>query len=219
VSSRGVFTGAEELPMRRLTKAGIGLLVLLIAVIIGVGRLVQYGFSARDEPTGVEHFVARRLRHLSVPRSERDANNPVPLTPEVLAMGRAHFADHCAVCHGNDGRGKTTIGKNLYPKAPDMWDEETQSLSDGEIFYTIKNGVRLTGMPAWGEDTPEEDLESWHLVHFIRHLPQITVEELAEMRELNPRTRTEWQEAEAERAFLEGQSAGPAPVESKPHRH
>jgi mono/diheme cytochrome c family protein len=206
--------------MRGLKRAGIGLLVLLIAAIIGVGRLVQHGLSARDEPTAVEHFVAGRLRRLSVPRSERDAKNPVPLTPEILAQGRAHFADHCAVCHGNDGRGKTTIGRNLYPKAPDMWDKETQSLSDGEIFYTIKNGVRLTGMPAWGEDNSEADLDSWHLVHFIRHLPQITVEELAEMRELNPRTRAEWQEAEAEKDFLAGgESAGPPPVESKPHRH
>lgn len=205
--------------MRGLTKAGIGLLILLIAAIVGVGFLLQHGFSARDEPTVVEALVASRLRRLSVPRSQRDVKNPVPPTPEVLAQGRAHFADHCAVCHGNDGRGKTTIGQNLYPKAPDMWAKETQSLSDGEVFYIIKNGVRLTGMPAWGEDSPEDDRESWHLVHFIRHLPQITVEELAEMRELNPKTRAEWQEEEEERDFLEGKSAGSAPKEDKPHRH
>ena len=85
-----------------------------------------------------------------------------------------HFADHCASCHGNDGRGKTEIGQNLYPKAPDMWGEETQKLSDGELFYIIKNGVRLTGMPAWGKDTPKDDRQSWHLVAFIRHVPWIT---------------------------------------------
>jgi mono/diheme cytochrome c family protein len=205
--------------MRGWTKAGIGVLIFLVAAIVGFGLLVQRGLSARDEPTAVEHFLARTLRHLSVPRAERDAKNPVPLTPEVLAQGRAHFADHCAVCHDNDGRGKTAIGQNLYPKAPDMWAKETQSLSDGEIFYTIKNGVRLTGMPAWGEETPEDDRESWHLVHFIRHLPQITVEELAEMRELNPKTRAEWQQEEEESAFLEGEHAGPSPAESQPHRH
>jgi mono/diheme cytochrome c family protein len=205
--------------MRGWAKAGIGVLILLVAAIVGVGVLVQHGLSARDEPTVVEHVFARTLRHLSVPRAERDAKNPVPLTPEVLAQGRAHFADHCAVCHGNDGHGKTAIGQNLYPKAPDMWAKDTQSLSDGAIFYTIKNGVRLTGMPAWGEDTPEDDRESWHLVHFIRHLPQITVEELAEMRELNPKTRAEWQQEEEERAFLEGENPGPSPAESQPHRH
>lgn len=205
--------------MRALTKVGIGLLILFIAVIIGVGLLVQHGFSAREKPTVVEAFVARRLRWLSVPSSQRDAKNPVSLTPDVLAEGRAHFADHCAVCHGNDGRGKTAIGQNLYPKAPDMWDKETQSLSDGELFYIIENGVRLTGMPAWGEDSPEDDHESWPLVHFIRHLPHITVEELAEMRELNPKTRAEWQEEEEKREVLEGKSAAPTPKEHKPHRH
>lgn len=205
--------------MRGLTKAGIGLLIFLIAAIVGVGFLVQHGFSARDEPTAVEAFVARTLRRLSVPNSQRDAKNPVPLTREVLAQGRAHFADHCAGCHGNDGRGKTTIGQNLYPKAPDMWAKETQSLSDGEVFYIIKNGVRLAGMPAWGEDSAEDDLESWHLVHFIRHLPQITVEELAEMRELNPKTRAEWQQEVEERDFLEGKSGVPAAKKDKRHRH
>ncbi|MEO5616424.1 MAG: c-type cytochrome [Candidatus Eisenbacteria bacterium] len=205
--------------MGRWTKAGIGLLILLIATIVGVAFLVQHGFSAREKPTAVETLVARTLRRLSVPNSQRDAKNPVSLTPEVLAQGRAHFADHCAGCHGNDGRGKTIIGQNLYPKVPDMWAKETQSLSDGEIFYIIKNGVRLTGMAAWGEDSPEDDRESWHLVHFIRHLPQITVEELAEMRELNPKTRAESQQEEAERVFLEGRSAGPAPKEDKLHRH
>jgi mono/diheme cytochrome c family protein len=205
--------------MHGLTKAGIGLLIFLIAAIACVSVLVQHGFSARDEPTGIEAFVARKLYRFSVPRSERDAKNPVAFTVEVLAEGRAHFADHCATCHGNDGRGKTTIGRNLYPKAPDMWSSETQSLSDGDIFYIIRNGVRLTGMPAWGDDSPEDDLESWHLVHFIRHLPQITAEELAEMRELNPKTRAEWQRDEEEKRFLEGKKPEPAPEEHKPHRH
>ena len=47
---------------------------------------------------------------------------------------------------------------------------ETQSLSDGELFYIVHNGIRLTGMPAWGKDPPEKDEDSWKLVHFIRHL-------------------------------------------------
>jgi mono/diheme cytochrome c family protein len=205
--------------MRGRTKIGIGFLVLLMAATFGIVLLVHHGFSARKEPTALEAFVARRLRGLSVPRSERDAKNPVARTPDVLADGRAHFAEHCAGCHGNDGRGKTAIGRNLYPKVPDLSAQETQSLSDGEIFYIIKNGVRFTGMPAWGEDSPEGDRESWHLVHFIRHLPQIGVEELAAMRELNPKSRAESQRAEQERAFLEGKGTGTVPEEHRPHGH
>lgn len=205
--------------MRGLMKIGIGLLILLIVAIVGIGLLVQRGFSARAEPSALESFAAKKLRHLSVPRSERDMKNPVTLTPVVLTEGRAHFADHCAVCHGNDGRGKSVIGQGLYPKVPDMWAKETQSLSDGELFYIIRNGIRLSGMPAWGDGPPEEDQESWHLVHFIRHLPQITVEEMAQMRDLNPKTRAEWEEEEQKKDFLDGENVRPVPKEHGAHKH
>jgi mono/diheme cytochrome c family protein len=156
------------------------------------------------------------MRHYAVPRAARRAPNPVTLTDAVLAEARAHFADHCASCHGNDGRGNTAIGRNLYPRAPDMASSVTQSLTDGEIFYIIHNGVRLTGMPAWGDGTPEDDLESWKLVHFIRHLPRITPEEIAEMESLNPKTRAEREEEEQIRRFLEGGESAPA---GEPHDH
>ncbi len=167
------------------------LLCLLAGGAVMVWLLVQRGFSARDQPTAVETFVARRLRHLAVPRRARREQNPVAVTPAVLMQARAHFADHCAICHANDGSGQTKIGQNLYPKAPDMRQSDTQSLSDGELFYIIHNGIRFTGMPAWGSGIPEEDVESWKLVHFIRHLPEIGQEELQEMGQLNPKPQHE----------------------------
>ncbi len=90
---------------------------------------------------------------------------------------RAHFADHCAVCHGNDGKGQTAFGKGLYPRPPDLSAPATQDLSDGELFYVIENGVRFTGMPAFGGEGPPA--LTWHLVTFIRHLPSLTPEEKA----------------------------------------
>ena len=183
----------------------------------GLYVLVRHGVSAHDEPTAVEGFIARRVRRLATPRAARDAKNPVPLSREILAGARAHFADHCASCHGNDGRGKTTIGQNLYPKAPDMWKPDTQSLTDGEIFYIIKNGIRLTGMPAWGKDTKEDDLETWHLVHFIRHLPKITSDEVIEMESLNPKGRREFEEEEEARKFLEGGAPSGSPPSGHEH--
>jgi mono/diheme cytochrome c family protein len=141
----------------------------------------------------------------------------VPISPEVLGRARAHFADHCATCHANDGSGETAIGRNLYPKAPDMRKQATQSLSDGEIFWIIKNGVRLTGMPAWGADTKEDDRVTWELVHFIRHLPRLTPENLAEMRSLNPKSRQEYEAEEAERRFLENDSGTNETDSTKAH--
>src|SRR5579859_5969074 len=126
---------------------------------------IRRGFSARDNPSAMEAYVATAARKLSVPASERNAKNPYAPTPEILSDARSHFADHCATCHGNDGSGKTEIGQNLYPKPPDMRQPETQNLTDGEIYYFIHNGIRLTGMPAWGD--PGKDDDSWKLVLFI----------------------------------------------------
>lgn len=203
--------------MTQRSKVGLALVVLaVVGAATAVAVLVQHGFSARDQPTAIEAFVARRLRHLAVPRNARQAQNPVPATPEVLAEARAHFADHCASCHGNDGSGQTEIGQHLYPKAPDMRQADTQSLSDGELFYIIHNGVRLTGMPAWGDDPPEEDQDSWKLVHFIRRLPEIGPEELEEMKKLNPKSLQEREEEEEEQQFLHGEDS---PSTSPPHHH
>jgi mono/diheme cytochrome c family protein len=203
------------------------LLRTLALVVVGLGlaggawsvvSVVRRGISARDEPTLVETVIARQMRHLAVPRSARKAPNPVPLTPEALVRARGHFADHCASCHGNNGRGQTMLGRNLYPKAPDMTLPATQRLSDGEIFSIIENGVRLTGMPAWGAAGPHDATESWELVHFIRHLPKITPQELSDMEALNPRTRREFEEEEAERKFLAGEGDAPtAGVDA--HKH
>ena len=204
--------------MTKRLKRGLALIVLLIVVgaATALWLFVRHGFSARDQPMAIEAFVARRLRHLAVPRSARRATNPVPMTPAVMAEARAHFADHCALCHGNDGSGQTEIGKNLYPKARDMRQDDTQSLSDGELFYIIHNGIRLTGMPAWGDGSPEDDQESWKLVHFIRHLPKISQEELAEMKKLNPKSPYEMEEEEEEQKFLQGEDSSSSPPQ---HHH
>ena len=114
------------------------------------------------------------MRRLATPRAVRTMTNPVKPTEAVLQEGLEHFADHCAVCHANNGGGDTEIGRGLYPRAPDMRAAPTQELSDGELFSIIENGVRLTGMPAWGTGTPEGERASWALVHFIRRLPKLT---------------------------------------------
>ena len=179
-------------------------LVALVAVTIATYTWIHHGFSARDQPSALEAFVAGRVRSLSVPSSAVNAQNPITLTPEVLGEARAHFADHCAGCHANDGSGHTEMGQNLYPKAPDMQLPVTQNLTDGEIYYIIHNGVRLTGMPAWGLEDGD-DLDSWKLVHFIRHLPKITPEEIHEMEALNPKSPSEFAEEQENERFLNEQ--------------
>lgn len=189
--------------------AVIGAVVLIS--LVPVAAMLRSGLSAHDEPTSLEAFLARRMRHWAVPSQLREAKNPLPVTPAVLAEARAHFADHCATCHGNDGKGQA-LGAQMYPKAPDMTQRATRELSDGELFSIIENGVRLTGMPGFGGGTAESAYGSWSLVHFIRHLPDITPAELEEMERLNPKSPAEWKQIEEEAAFLAGDAPAPAPA-------
>ncbi len=195
--------------------------LLLVAGAIGGAwfgyQVFKTGFSAKSEPHPLEIWLARQVRYLAIPLEHRNKPNPVPASAGVLKEGLAHFADHCAVCHANDGSGQTPIGKNMYPKAPDLRLSDTQSMSDGEIFWVIHHGIRFTGMPAWGEGDPDKDLDSWKLVHFIRHLPHLTEEELEEMKGLNPKTKKELEEEAAFDRFLQGDDA--AAGETAGHHH
>lgn len=198
--------------MKLWTKLLLGVIAAALVVAGAVFvSMMRRGFSTHEEPSRVEAAMARAMRHWAVPSKLRDLKNPVPLTPEVLADGRAHFADHCAGCHGNDGKGGG-MGKQMYPKAPDMTLAATQSLSDGELFAIIENGVRLTGMPGFGTGTAESAEGSWGLVHFIRHLPKLTSEDLAAMEKLNPRTPEEFEQMRAEEEFLGGESEPTPPA-------
>jgi mono/diheme cytochrome c family protein len=155
------------------------------------------------------------LHWLSVPRAARAAVNPVAFSADVFAQSRAHFADHCASCHANDGSGKTELGRGLFPRAPDMRLAQTQDKTDGEIYWIIENGIRLTGMPAWGAGGGD-DADTWKLVHFIRHLKELTPEQLKEMAALNPRSPGELEEEKADERFLAGEDVEPSPT---PHHH
>jgi mono/diheme cytochrome c family protein len=194
-------------------------LVGVLAVAGGVWLWTQ-GIGTRTPPGSIETSVSRLARLTMIPSEARRRINPHPTSTDVVRAGMEHWADHCASCHGNNGSGDTEIGRGLYPPAPDMRQSATQNMTDGELFYIIEHGVKLTGMPAWGTGTPDGELQSWHLVQFIRRLPTISDAELAEMEEMNPRGPAEWRALEEERRFLSGEPplpmTGPSTHEHKP---
>jgi mono/diheme cytochrome c family protein len=206
--------------MKSVLKA-LGLLVLLFVIlgVVGIWYIVSTGLSAREEPGALEAAAARRARTLAIARHARALQNPVAYSDDVVTSGRAHFADHCAVCHANDGSGETEMGRGLYPRAPDMRTGATQELSDGELFWIIENGIRFTGMPAWGTGTKEGQEASWHLVHFIRRLPKLTKAEIEEMEALNPRSPAELEDEKAIDDFLRGEGKSKSPPAQPKHRH
>jgi len=191
----------------------LGALAIIVGVVVML-VLQGRGVSARPEPSAIEKRGALFMRSWLTPSTYKGLKNPVSDTEENFVAAREHFADHCASCHANDGSGNTEMGKSLYPKAPDMR-VRTQQLSDGEIFYFIENGVRLTGMPAWGTGTPEGERASWQLVNFIRRMPKLTPEDIAVMEKFNPTSRAQMEEEKKIDDFLNG--GDPPPAAADPH--
>lgn len=192
--------------------------VLLIGAALFAKWVLHDGLSARANPTRLETFFARHARKLAIPSDAKNQQNPVTDSAEVQKEARLHFADHCATCHGNDGSGDVPIGRGLYPKPPDLRAARTQNLSDGEIFWIIENGVRFTGMPAFaGSGEHQRGVDSWKLVRFIRHLPQLTAAERLEMERYNPKGPDDRAEEEQEEEFLNG--GAPQPKPETMHHH
>jgi mono/diheme cytochrome c family protein len=200
-------------------KRGTIILTVLVVAVLAIGfvafSFLHNGVSAKATPTPLEVMMARKARHMALPKHARTLTNPLSASPENLRDGMLHFADHCAICHGNDGSCDTMMGSGLYPKPPDLRHEETQELSDGELFWIIENGVRFTGMPAFSSQHSSQE-DSWKLVLFIRHLPQLTVEERLEMERNNPKSPADRLEEQQENDFLNGATPAP-PAESHHH--
>lgn len=176
---------------------------LLVVVIISVATRGM-GLSARRSALPGEASLARMARAWTLPSEYRSLTNPVESSAEVIREGLEHWADHCAVCHANDGSGNTEVGRGLFPPAPDMRASATQDQSDGALFYAIEQGVPFTGMPAWSTGTADGERGSWELVWFIRHLPRLTPTELREMEALNPKSAADLERERDIQDFLKG---------------
>jgi mono/diheme cytochrome c family protein len=182
----------------------IALLVVAAVALVAAWITRGMGFTSRWTPSALETTVMRGARHWATPAAIRTQPNPVAASPEIVRAGMAHWADHCAICHDNDGSGRTPMGKSFYPPAPDMRVARTQQMTDGELFYVIERGVPFTGMPAWGTGTPDGERDSWTLVHFIRRLPALTDQEIAEMEKLNPKSAAQLEQERSISDFLKG---------------
>jgi mono/diheme cytochrome c family protein len=152
--------------------------VLVIAVIglVALIYLKQHTFTARQRPPKAETMLVNFVCEASAPPTA-NVSNPLPATPQNIAAGRSRYARNCALCHGTDGKGQTGIGSGLYPPIPNLTDRDSQAMSDSAIYHTLRNGIPFSGMPAF--NGPEESY--WTIVLFLRHLPQMTTEEVQEV--------------------------------------
>lgn len=148
---------------------GFLLVVLALAAIAASG---SYNVSAIASPTRLEQRVATFTLAHSIARRAPATKNPFSSSPETLRAGLSHYKENCVACHGAPGVPESEAGMGLNPSAPDLTLPSLQRMSDGELFWVISNGIRMTGMPAFSLTHKPDEI--WKIVAFVRHLPELS---------------------------------------------
>jgi mono/diheme cytochrome c family protein len=145
--------------------------ILVVLVIVIGGLLMRFNLTALEEPGRLETLVADKGRHFLIDRaSRRGIPSPPADIKASIASGSVLYGLECGMCHGPDGHAQTPMGKWMYPRAADLTSADVQRYSDDELFWIIQNGIRLSGMPAFGK--VESEQHRGNLVHYVRTLPR-----------------------------------------------
>jgi mono/diheme cytochrome c family protein len=156
--------------------AGMVLAVLIGGVVLAAWlALGLFNTSAMVAPGDFEKHVARWVVDRAAARRAPKRSSPFRAEPERLRAGLDRYRSLCVSCHGAPGVDPSPIGDGLNPPPPDLTLTRVQGRSDGELFWLIQNGIRMTGMPAFGPTHREEEI--WELVAFLRHLPALSPDE------------------------------------------
>lgn len=168
--------------MRTRVKIGLSfvlgvIVTLLLPLLVLATGLINMG--AANRPGFIEEKLADFALERSMPHRAPSTKNPHGEEPAAIAGGFEHYGDNCVLCHGAPGVDTAELAKGLNPPAPALTDPDTQALNDGELFWTVKNGIRMTGMPGFGPTHSDDEI--WQIVSFVRHLPKLTPVEKAKL--------------------------------------
>lgn len=162
------FRGPAKSRRRKFVAIGVAVAFLICAVALIFGLVMTA--PADRQPTHAETFAATMLRRMFVPLHARVIPRPPTITTAALVEGRTIFRQRCAMCHGGSGQGDASLATAFYPPVPDLTARTIQLWSDRDLYWTIQNGIRMTGMPAWRSSL--SDQQTWHVVAYIRHMSE-----------------------------------------------
>ena len=154
-------------------------LIILIILIIG-GFLVyiytgSYNIAATEPHSEIAEWVFETTKKYSVRRHSEGIATPPLNDQSLINTGFDHYEDMCAGCHGAPGR---SPAKGFNPSPPELA-EEADEFSAAELFWIVKHGLKMTGMPAFGPAHSDEEI--WAIVAFLKRLPELTPEEYKAM--------------------------------------
>jgi mono/diheme cytochrome c family protein len=156
----------------------VSALVLLVVAALAVTYSGSYNVAANaPDPAMVKWLLSTNMKQ-SVAKQAQSITSPAQLTEEQALQGARIYKDTCVYCHGAPGKDTGSIGKGLNPEGPYLPDI-AKRWSTAELFWIIKNGIKMTGMGSYG--AAYKDDEIWAVVAFVQRLPNMTPEQYAQM--------------------------------------
>ena len=165
--------------MRQLLSFILGMVVAVAVPWVALAG-GWFNFTATREPGFVEGTVAPWAYDRWIESNAKAQENPIQSQSQAIAAGLEHYRGTCLQCHGAPDVKGEAFALGMSPSPPELSGSEVQELSDSELFWVIKHGVRMTGMPGFGPH--HTDTELWQIVTFVRHLPELSSEETEALR-------------------------------------
>ena len=154
-----------------------GAIVLVALVLAGALTFVYSGVfdvTATKPHWDITYQLMSTVREQSIKRQARNVKVPELDDPQKIHMGFRNYHAMCVACHNAPGQAPTELSKGLYPEAPNL-SQSAKTRTSSELYMIIKNGLKMSGMPAWEASHSGEEI--WALVAFLRTLPNVSDEE------------------------------------------
>jgi hypothetical protein len=169
--------------MVRFATGFIFAVVLLGIAAAGYLYSGQFDVSASRADNALTQWTLHTAMERSVAQAARSIGDPPVFTDHMALHGFEHFDEMCTGCHGGPGIERSEIGKGLNPQAPDLA-KAVKTWTPQELFWIVKNGVKMTGMPSFG--ATHDDKEVWNVIALIEKLPTMTPEQYQQMKAMPP---------------------------------
>jgi len=149
--------------------------ILTVLVLVAVGGFVfatgRYNVAA-TAPPDLTDKIAPWVLEKALERRSREVTDPIAKDPGAVKRGMTHYRENCLPCHGAPGVDPAEYQEGMNPVPPGIDADAVQHDTDAELFWVVKNGIRMTGMPAFGVNHKDEEIRD--IVAFVRHAPQLT---------------------------------------------
>jgi mono/diheme cytochrome c family protein len=166
------------IPRMKTLRALLLFAAVLAALALGFIYSGLFDVAASSPDNGAVRWVVKTVRERSVARRLKDVQVPPLSDPALIRSGFLHYRENCATCHGAPGIEASEIGQGLSPYPPELA-TASQDANPRELFWIVKNGIKMTGMPAFG--VTHTDPEIWSIVAFLLKMPKMTPEEYQAM--------------------------------------